>query len=405
VVLRTLVFLASLAVAATLASAASAQQTLEVTIDQSVAMASRAAPDLAVARARENVARAEVGASGLIPNPSVFVETSTKTARLSAGLSVPLYVLGQRGASMDASRAELQTVRVESAITLTEVKTACAHSFVALWLAQRTAEARQEAAQVARRLDSSVQGRIEVGNAPEIEGLRTHAEALRADADAQEAEQMVAAAGSELGRWIAAPVGDVLRARGDPPAPDSTLPLNTLLAKVAESPAARRDEYDARAAEARASRERALVRPSLVVGLSVDTMDPTLPGNNYHAMLGVDVPLFNQRGPLIDRETASAGAARARAQSARTRINAELVAAWRMFLATTARRKALAEGVVPAAEKAAVAIEESYAVGRASLVAVLDAERARIDARVSLIEARAANANAWIEIQSAMGWP
>jgi len=400
-----LAFFGSLLVSATIAVGASAQQRVEVTFEQALAMASRAAPDLAVARARESIATADVGAAGLHPNPSAFVGTSTQTARLSAGVSVPLYLLGQRGASMDASRAELQTVRVESAITLSEVRTACAHAFVSLWLAQRAAEARHDAAEIAARLDRSVQGRIEVGNAPEIEGLRSNAEKLRAEADAQEAEQLVAAAGSDLSRWIAAPVGDVLRARGDPPIPDATLPLSALLAKAADSPAARRDDYDARAAEARAARERALVRPALSLGLSVDTLDPTLPVANYHATLGIDVPLFNQRGPLIDRETASAGAARARAHSTRARITAELVAAWRMFTATHARRKALAEGVVPAAEKAAVAIEESYALGRATLVAVLDAERARIDARVSLIEARAANANAWIETQSAMGWP
>jgi cobalt-zinc-cadmium efflux system outer membrane protein len=402
---RTLTFAILFLATTTLTRAAAAQQPLEVTFEEAMARASRTAPDLAVARAREQVARAEVGAAGIYPNPSAFVGTSTKTAKLSAGVSIPLYVFGQRGASINASRADLQTVRVDSTVTLNEVRAACAHAFIGLWLAQRTAEARAGAAEIARKLDTSVEGRVEVGNAPEVEGLRVHAERLRADADAMEAEQLVAAAGSELARWIAAPASEEIHASGDPPFPDTVAPLGSLLAKAEDNPVARREEFDARAAEARADRERAWVRPAMSLDLSVESQDPTVVGNNYRATLGIDIPVFNQRGPLIEREAASAGASRARAQATRARIRSELVAAWRMFVATGARRKALADGVVPAAERAAAATEESYSLGRAALVAVLDAERARIDARVSLIEARAANANAWIEVQSAMGWP
>jgi outer membrane protein TolC len=274
-----------------------------------------------------------------------------------------------------------------------------------LWLAQQTAAARQDAAQIARRLETAVMGRIEVGASPEIEGLRVHAERLKADADAQEAEQLVASASSELGRWIGMPGADDVRAKGDLPIPETMAALPSLLSQAHESPAAVREDTDARAAEARAHRERALVRPGVSLDLSMDTHDPTLPVSNYHAMLGFDLPLFNQRGPLIDREVANASASRSRADATRARLSAELVSAWRMFSATGARRKALEEAVVPAAEKAAAATEESYALGRASLVAVLDAERARIEARMSLLEARAANAFSWVDIQTAMGWP
>lgn len=381
-----------------------ARQSVELTFDEALALASRVAPEIAVAQSREAVARTEVGVAGVYPNPVVFAGTTTQTARLSAGISVPLVVLGQRGAAVEASRAELQTVRVDSTVTLNEVRTACARAFVALWLAQRTAEAREEAARVARRIEGAVQARIEVGTAPEIEGLRVRAERLRAEADAREATELVAAAGSELGRWVGLPSGEMLLAKGDPPAPDATLPLASLLQYALENPAARREDFDARAAEARAHRERALVRPALTLDLGFDAYDPGLPATNYRAQLGIDLPLFNQRGPYIDREAANASSARARASAIRVRISTEMTAAWRLFTATAARKKALAEGVVPAAEKAAAATEESYTLGRAPLVAVLDAERARIDARMALIDARAANANAWIDIRHAMGW-
>ena len=68
-------------------------------------------------RARgEAVARAEVGIAGVLPNPSVSAGTSTQTAKLSLGVSVPLVVLGQRGAAIEAGRAELATTRVETEV-------------------------------------------------------------------------------------------------------------------------------------------------------------------------------------------------------------------------------------------------------------------------------------------------
>src|SRR5580704_8782571 len=87
----------------------------EVPITYTAALdrAAHVAPDIVVARTGETVARAGVGIAGVLPNPSVTAGTSTQTARLSVGVSVPLLLLGQRGAAVDAGRAELATVRVE----------------------------------------------------------------------------------------------------------------------------------------------------------------------------------------------------------------------------------------------------------------------------------------------------
>jgi outer membrane protein TolC len=60
---------------------------------------------------------------------------------------------------------------------------------------------------------------------------------------------------------------------------------------------------------------------------------------------------------------------------------------------------------VPAAQAAAKATEEAYVVGRTPLLAVLDAERALVDARVSALEAQAARAQAWAGVEHALGAP
>lgn len=376
-----------------------------ITYGDALARAKKRAPDLAVARGREEVARAEVGVAGVHPNPTLVGGTSTQAAKLSIGASIPLVVLGQRGAAIRASLADLETVKIDGQSTWNEVRASAGHAFVSLWLAQRLAASRADAAALAKRVDEAVAGKVELGAVPELDGLRAHAERLRAEADAMEAEQLVAAAGSELGRWVGITEGASLHAQGEPDLPQAPPSLAELIAKVGGNPSIRRENADAAAAEARVDRERAAVRPTLVLDVGVDVGDPTLPTTNYRAQLAIEVPFVNQRGAYVDRERANAAAARARSTAERARLVAALEAAYRMFAAATARAKAIGDGVVPAAEAAAVAAEASYAAGRAPLVVLLDAERLRVDARTSLIDAQAARANAWIEVERAVGQP
>jgi outer membrane protein TolC len=388
-----------------LASNSFAQADLAITYDDALARARARSPDLAAARAREGVANAEIGVAGLPPNPTVFAGTDTQASKINATISVPLVIFGQRGAAEDASRAELVTVKIESEVTWNDVRASTARAFVGLWLAEKTATVRDQSAKLVKKLEDAVMGRIAVGSAPEIEGLRVRSERLKADADAEEARWRVAGAGGELGRWIGATADTTFRTVGQPRAPEPLPSLASLTGDLGAVPTVRREMADARAAAARAHRERALVRPGLTLDLGFDALDPTLPATNYRAQLGVDVPLFHQRGPLIEREIMAERAARARADAGRAHAAADLLVAHRALEATAARTRALEEGVVPAADAAANATQESYALGRAPLLMVLDAERARLDAHLSAIEARAARALAWIDVEHALGTP
>ena len=134
------------------------------------------APELRVGRDRVGIARAEVDVAGVLPNPVVSAGTSSQAARLSIGAALPLPFLGQRGASISASRADLETVRVESEITWNDVRAAASRAYVQLWLAQERSVARKEGAAIAARIGDAVASRVELGASPEVDTLRTRAE-------------------------------------------------------------------------------------------------------------------------------------------------------------------------------------------------------------------------------------
>ena len=385
---------------------------VRVSLDDALREAHRAAPDLVVARARESVAHAEVGIAGVYPNPSLIGATSTQYAVVSGGVSIPLVVLGQRGAAIQAAEAEEVTVANDTRVSWNDVRQATILAYVALWQNEGFAAARSEAAALEATLESLVVERVEVGSAPELDAIRVHAERLRADADAVEANARIAAAGSRLGGWMGMRDGAGLRASAGAFVPDALPALPALLARLDTSAPVQREESDVRASRARVARERALVRPTMALDVGFDAFDQTVPHAsgteppvNYRAQLAIDVPLFNQRGPYVEREQARGEVARARMQAVRTLAAAELAAAYRTFEAASARERTLSQGVVPAAKEAANATKDAYVVGRAQLVAVLDAQRALIDARVAVLEAQAARANAWADIEHALGAP
>jgi cobalt-zinc-cadmium efflux system outer membrane protein len=377
-----------------------------VSLDRALDAAKVAAPTLLVARAHESVARAEVGIAGEYPNPSVSAATSTEAAKISGTVSIPLIVLGQRGAAIEAARASQATVILDTQVTWNDVRQSTERAYAALWLSEGNAAARRESAAIEAAVEASVLQRVEVGSAPQIDSLRVHAERLRADADVLDAAAQVDANASQLGLWMGVGDGSALRTTGESVVPDATPSLAALLARLDASAPVRRERADVRAAEARANRERAFVRPGMTLDLGIDALDPTLvPPNatNYRAQLTVEVPLFTQRGPQIERERSLAGVARARVSAALAQQTAELTAAYRTFEAATARRQILADAVVPAARAAAKATEEAYVLGRVPLVAVLDAERALVDAQVSALTAQAARAGAWADAEHAVG--
>lgn len=374
--------------------------------------ARRAAPDLVIARAQEGVAKAEIGIAGTYPNPSIAAGTNTQTARLSGTLSVPLIVLGQRGAAIDAARADQATVMLDTRVAWNDVRQATAHAFVGLWLAQQVSLARRESDAIQTGLESAVKQRVEVGSAPELDALRVHAEKLRADADVTVADADATAAGAALGRWMGETQETSLRANGVPDVPSAPPTLASLEDRIDQGAPVERERAGVTAALARADRERALVRPAIGVDLGFDAFDQTLcavpgcnPPTNYRGQLSFEVPIFNHRGSYVDRELALADVARARVRAAHTAQLAELVAAYRTFEAAVAAHKILADAVVPAAIVAAKSTEEAYALGRAQLIAVLDADRALVDAKVLSVEAAASEANAWIDVEHALGSP
>jgi outer membrane protein TolC len=221
--------------------------------------------------------------------------------------------------------------------------------------------------------------------------------------DAAVAVDLVDASASELCVWIGLPLDERLRAADAPPIPQHPPTLAQLLAQLPQSPALQRAQLEIQAAEARVASERAQVRPALSLDLSAEYFDPTMPTANYIAQLGVEIPLFNRRGAMIERARWKTEGARYRFGAERKAKSSALLVAYRHFAAQARRRQTLLNGVLPAVRAAAQAAAESYGFGRTPLVSVLEARQASINAELDLVATEAAAAQAWIEVEHLLG--
>jgi cobalt-zinc-cadmium efflux system outer membrane protein len=380
-----------------------AQTPRRISYAEVVRLSAMGASTIEAARADERAAAADGRASATYPNPSVMAGSSTQAARLTVGVAVPLVVFGQRGAALRAGQAAANVVHQDTRASVADARASAKQAYVTLWAAERNAISLAQGAQLALDLEATVQARVEVGSAPAMELLRARSERLRAAMDAAVASELVDASASELCVWIGLPIETRLRATDAPPVPQQPPTLAQLLAHLPQSPALQRAQLEIRAAEARVANEQAQVRPALSLDLSAEYFDPTMPATNYIAQLGLEVPLFNQRGYMIERERWKTASARFRLGAERRAKRSALLVAYRNFAAQARRQRTLLEGVLPAVRAAAQAAQESYGLGRTPLVSVLEARQASINAELDLVATEAATAQSWIEVEHLLG--
>ncbi len=366
-------------------------------------VAVRLGPEVLLAEQREAVARAQVEVAGALANPTLTVQSARLTARLSAGVSVPVPLFGQRATAVAASRADAESVRLDTTVLRVEARWSATRAWLDLWEAQERARTTELAAGEAERLATIAQERFAAGSAPRLDAVRTSADRARARAEAQAAGVSVAAAAARLAIWLGATEGAALHAEGAPdlgPLPSRERAHERVLAS---HPALARDRAQSAAAAARVRAEQRQRWPVVSAQLTVNQGDPTLPGTDVIGGLSFEAPVLNQRGGAIDRARAEQTLAEATTDVEGRRLSAELDDAFAQARAAEIRARALGAEVLPALEEARRMTEEGYRDGHVDLLRVLESQRAALEGRTAYVEAQAAWQRARADVERALG--
>lgn len=349
---------------------------------------------LDAANARAQQARA-------LPNPSVTMEaenvygrapfTGYDAAESTFSVSQPLELWGQRGARIDAARAEADA----AALRRDQSRWAVAGRLALIYAEAEASSLQHELAVEALSLtqadSSAVMTLVEEGREPALRGIQAESEveAARAVVDEMRANRDAAFSRLAAVAMLTEPVTSIeTNLLNRAPGPFAQEARNPLAVQIAEA------ELDAAGQFVNVERLRA--RPDVTASLGVrrfqeyDTQALTFG-------ISVSVPLFDRNKGAISAARAEQRAAEARLTSLKLEAQADRSAAQARLDSSITRTQAADNGVA-AAEEAYRLARVGFDAGRISQLELRSIRSALIAARNTAVDARVARVRAEVEL-------
>ena len=352
-----------------------------VRIDEVLQLARERAPAIAAARARVSQAVARRAATTLVPDP-VFTagfgraeprgggsSESESSFEISQSIPAPWGIDSRKAAgnaAITAATRQVDAVLVDVVFDATTLYYEAA-------LETARADALSQAAQDARSLSELVTRRVDVGEAPGADRLRTTVEALRAESEARAAAAQAEGARAALNRFLLGALGtefafpDVLDGSGLGPMPDSTLEL-----AVSRNPALQAAEARVEAARSTVDVERAQRLPTLELSaFTLKELDREATGGT----VGIAIPLWNRNQAGVGAARAGLAEAEAELLALRTSIEADVERLLRGDRAAVEIARAYGGEILGTARETLTVVRNSLEHGEASLLQWLEARR------------------------------
>ncbi len=356
-----------------------------VSLETVLQLARERAPAIAAARSRVSQAEERRRAATLLPDP-VFsagfgrgkprdggAARSESSFEMSQSFPAPWGLRSRRTAGNAA--IETATWQVDAVILDVLFEAKALYYEAALGAAR--ADALSRAAVDARTLNDLVARRVEVGEAPGADHLRTTVEALRAESEARAAAAQAEGARAALNRFLQGALGTGFSfpSELDPsdlaPAPDSAVDL-----AVSRNPRLRAAQSRVETARSVVDVERAARLPGLEVSaFSSKELDRQAAG----AAVGIAIPLWNRNKPGVGLARAELVEAEAELRALRSGIEADVER-------LVSRDRAACEiavdyrvRILPAAGEALAVFQASLEQGEASLLQWLEARRSFLE--------------------------
>lgn len=400
------VLCATLAVALVPSSAGA--QSLMLTQSDAVARLSLDSPRVRAIRTVVDIARVDVLAAARWPNPqpSLTRESVAGVTEYLTMVSQVLPITGRRGLDVRAASALVSATSSRADDEVRRLRADLRLAFAELLATQARERELTTTRHRLRELADILAKREMEGDVAGFDRLRAEREVLDVETDLVVAATERVRAQATLASFFA-DVSDASQivAVGDPAAPASVPPLETLLEQAESTRGeliALRQEIESADFAARAADRRRVPEPEIVAG----TKSSTFGGGDVGSVVTMRavIPLFDRSRPERVLATARAAQAEARAASFRLVLRGQVAA---LRGAVTERRTAAeryrVEAVNRAAEIERIA-QVSYDAGERGILDLLDAYRIGSSARVRQATLDLVVRQTEIELEFATGW-
>lgn len=380
-------------------------------------------PRLEVALQEVRAAEGAVLQAGMTPNPVLGLNANVENLNLleSVGLTLSqeLELGGKRRARLLAAEAELLEARRRLLEAQRLLRNDAKLGLAQLLYAQEMERIRRQAADMALAQAELARQRLERGDVAGIEVVQLETDAERRLATWEEARgQRRARAGSLAALFGRLDDAD-LTLVGLLGRPTGALERAELLAWALESRpdlAAARARTEARRARVAVEETRGISNLTVQAGLTRertfidgDAVSPSgliehIDESLWMAGFSLRIPL-----PIFDTNEGNIVSARARVEGAAAdeqrlerEIAGEVINAYERLLAARAARQRLLQDVLPRALRSLTVIEQAYRLGARTVVDLLTARQAYLDAQSAELEAARAEEEALVALETAV---
>jgi cobalt-zinc-cadmium efflux system outer membrane protein len=385
---------------------AAAQGSPPLTFEAAMSLAEANNLELAAVRRARAVRQAAVRAAGQWANPEFSAEVTRDTPHGDVAIGLPLDLGGLRSKRVAAAKEELALADVDEAAALIGLRRELRAAFYGILGADEEIALAERTLAIAERVKTVAQARFEEGAAPRLDVMNAELGAVRARVDLDMARSARRAAQAELNALLNRPPGMTVSLAGGA----ADLPsLPTLDAATASALA---QNADLRAIDGELAIERRSLdilkaervpTPTFTVGTALNA-----PGEfdvGLHAGISLSIPLFSRNQGEIAGSLARADSVRARRDAARRQVEAKVFAALDRLGARRARVQAFTHDIVPTATAVEELAEESYRLGRDSILATLTAQVGLRDVRAEYLQALADLHAAVADLEAILGVP
>jgi len=362
--------------------------------------------ELAAVRQARAIRQAEVRAAGQWANPEFSAEITRDTPHGDIAVGFPVDIGGVRSRRVAVAKEGLAMADVEEAAAQRDLRRKVRLAFYGLLAADERLVLADSMLKVAGRIKEVAQARFEEGAAPRLDVMEAELSVVRVRTEMDLARSERRAVQADFNALLNRPPGMTVALTGeafDVPA------LPTMDRATSEALAS---NLDLRAIDREAAienRQLSLLKaervptPTFSVGAALNA-----PGEfdvGAHAGVSLAIPLFSRNQGEIAGSLARTDTIKARREAIRRQVAADVFAALERVTARRAQVEAFRTTLVPSAITIQGLVEESYRLGRDSILTTLVAQRALRDVRTEYLEALLALQAAVADLEDILGAP
>jgi cobalt-zinc-cadmium efflux system outer membrane protein len=378
-----------------------------IDLPQAIARALADSPALAAARLEVEATEAARLQAAARPNPTLGMEvedTRRESRTTTLQLSQPIELGGKRAARVLAADRARDLAQAQLAAQRADVRAAVTSAHFDALLAQERVRLAQASLQLARGGAEVASKRVVAGKISPVEETKAKVAESGVRIELLQARGELRSALHALNASMGVPAGSFDAVDAGAAALPAAMSGETLAARLAASPVLRQAQLDAERLGALAEVERARRIPDVTVSVGAKRSEEL---GRSQAIVGLSIPLpvFDTNRNAEHEALKRRDKARAEAQAAALRVQAEAMQAQERLSAARAEVDSLQHDVLPGAQSAYDAATKGFELGKFGFLDVLDAQRTLLQAKAQHLRALAETHRAAIEIDRLLGAP